>query len=59
MLVFYVLAKLAELFDHGIFAAGGVISGHSLKHLFAALVPATLLYALAQRRTAWVAANDD
>ena len=31
----YVLAKLAELNDHAIFAASGLISGHSLKHLLA------------------------
>lgn len=31
----YVLAKLAELSDHAIFAATGLISGHSLKHLLA------------------------
>lgn len=33
----YVAAKLAEHFDAAIFAATGVFSGHSLKHLFAAL----------------------
>lgn len=34
----YLLAKLAEYFDHGIFALiGGTLSGHSLKHLLAAL----------------------
>jgi hypothetical protein len=34
----YLLAKLAEYFDHGIFAlTGGTLSGHSLKHLLAAL----------------------
>jgi hypothetical protein len=58
MLMFYVLAKLAEFLDQGIFAAGGLISGHSLKHLFAALTPATLLYALLQRRAIPAAAND-
>lgn len=33
----YALAKLAEHFDAVIFAASGVLSGHSLKHLLAAL----------------------
>lgn len=33
----YVLAKLAEHFDAAIYAAGGVVGGHSLKHLLAAL----------------------
>ena len=59
MLLFYVLAKLAEQLDDNIFSAGGFISGHSLKHLFAAMTPATLLYALMQRRTLAMAANDD
>ena len=34
---FYLLAKLCEYFDAQIFAAGGVISGHTLKHVIAAL----------------------
>ena len=33
----YVLAKLAELLDAPIYALGHVLSGHTLKHLFAAL----------------------
>jgi hypothetical protein len=32
----YVLAKVAEHFDAAIYAAGGLLSGHSLKHLLAA-----------------------
>ncbi|HEX8979727.1 MAG TPA: alkaline phytoceramidase [Parasulfuritortus sp.] len=31
----YVLAKFAELYDHEIMAILGVVSGHTLKHLFA------------------------
>lgn len=50
MLFFYVLAKVAEYFDATIFGAGEVVSGHTLKHLFAAGTPATMLYALMQRR---------
>ena len=34
---FYVLAKLFEIFDHQIFAAGHLVSGHTLKHLAASL----------------------
>jgi hypothetical protein len=34
---FYVLAKLCEHFDAQIFAAGNVVSGHTLKHIIAAL----------------------
>jgi hypothetical protein len=59
MLLFYVLAKLAEQLDGVIYSAGGVISGHSLKHLFAAGTPATMLYALMQRLRVPEAANDD
>ncbi len=33
----YVLAKLAEYFDAGIYAANGLISGHSLKHVLGAV----------------------
>ena len=36
LLLVYSLAKLAEHFDHEIFAFTGIISGHTLKHLFAA-----------------------
>jgi len=50
MLAFYVLAKICEYFDADVFALGEVISGHTLKHLFASLTPATLLYALTRRR---------
>jgi len=50
MLAFYVFAKLFEQLDAQIYDAGQLLSGHSIKHLFAALTPATLLYALLQRR---------
>jgi hypothetical protein len=32
----YALAKLLEALDHQVFALGGVVSGHTLKHLVAA-----------------------
>ncbi len=41
----YALAKLAEHFDAAIYAAGGVIGGHSLKHLLAALAVSWILRA--------------
>ncbi len=37
MLGCYVAAKIVELLDHEVYAALGVISGHSLKHLFAGI----------------------
>jgi len=43
-LAFYVLAKLFEHFDLGVFElTGGAVSGHSIKHLLAALAPASIL----------------
>jgi hypothetical protein len=36
-LVAYVLAKIAEFFDAAIYGASGFLSGHSVKHLLAAL----------------------
>jgi hypothetical protein len=50
MLAFYVLAKLLEFFDADIFAFGYLISGHSLKHVAAALTPTVFLYSLISRR---------
>ncbi len=59
MLGFYVLSKIVEFFDMAIFAAGGAISGHSMKHLFAAAATAMVLLGLMRRRPPLVAANDD
>lgn len=50
MLVFYVAAKFLEYYDAAIFSAGNIMSGHSLKHLSAALTPAVFLLALVRRR---------
>lgn len=45
----YGLAKLAELGDHAIFALTGGLSGHTLKHILAALAAAVLVAALVRR----------
>ena len=50
MLLFYALAKLFEFIDGDLYAAGGIISGHSLKHIFAAMASAAVLLALIKRR---------
>ncbi len=50
MVGFYAAAKVAEQLDSSLYAAGAVISGHTLKHLLASLAPASLLYGLLQRR---------
>jgi hypothetical protein len=51
-LVFYGLAKVAEFADAAIYSATGhVISGHSLKHLLAALAP-YFVYVMLRKRGA-------
>ncbi len=45
----YAISKLFEFADTEIFRIGEVVSGHTLKHLFAALAPACLLPWLARR----------
>jgi hypothetical protein len=47
---FYALAKVAEYFDHCVYAlTAGIISGHSLKHLLAAVATVCVLLMLARR----------
>lgn len=51
--VLYVLAKVLEYFDRGIYVATGCMSGHALKHLAAALAVVCIIAAVAVRgRTA-------
>lgn len=49
MMVFYAGAKIVEYYDAPIFTAGELISGHSLKHVFAALAGGSLLLGLHRR----------
>ena len=60
MIGFYVIAKIFEQLDAGIYDFGYWVSGHSLKHLAASLTPAVMLYALAvrNRETIMRSAND-
>lgn len=46
----YALAKIFELLDGGLYNLGGVISGHSIKHVCAALGPMVLIYGGTKRR---------
>jgi hypothetical protein len=46
----YATSKLLEHCDYNVFAVNGIISGHSLKHVAAALAPLVLLYGFATRR---------
>ncbi|MDJ0700405.1 MAG: hypothetical protein QNJ07_11140 [Woeseiaceae bacterium] len=54
----YVAAKLFEFFDREVFAMGLAVSGHSLKHLAAAIAPALILYGLARRSHSAAAPGD-
>ena len=45
----YVLSKILETFDAQVLDLGGVVSGHTLKHLAAALAGYTVCYMLMRR----------
>lgn len=45
----YVLSKILEHFDDSIYAMTGALSGHTLKHVAAALGPVVLIHALLKR----------
>lgn len=48
---FYALAKIAEYYDYGVYAlSAGMISGHTLKHLLAAMAAVCVLLMLIRRR---------
>jgi tryptophan-rich sensory protein len=49
VIVFYVLAKILEDEDRAIFRAGGIVSGHTLKHLAAGMAGFFLLRMLQKR----------
>jgi len=53
----YALAKLLEALDHQVFALGGVVSGHTLKHLVAAAGVGCLAARLAARTRPRLAAQ--
>jgi hypothetical protein len=46
----FALAKVFEQYDQGVFAVGGIVSGHSLKHVTAAISCYWILRMLQQRR---------
>jgi len=48
--VFYVLAKASETFDNQIFALGNLVSGHTFKHILAALGSYWILRMLEERK---------
>ena len=53
----YVLAKLFEIADQPVFAALGLLSGHTLKHLVAAAGAAWLLRAVVEAHTSGVSSG--
>src|ERR1700761_2523775 len=54
---FYVLAKLLETFDKTVFGWGHIVSGHTLKHLAAAMAGYWILRMLQNRRPVAQTAN--
>ncbi len=50
MIAFYVASKIAEHYDAQLFAAPGGVSGHSLKHVLAAIGTLFIYIALRRRR---------
>ncbi|HEU5321547.1 MAG TPA: hypothetical protein VFX28_12130, partial [Methylomirabilota bacterium] len=46
----YAAAKLAEIGDHALFALGGLVSGHTLKHLMSAAAAVFIVLWLAPPR---------
>jgi hypothetical protein len=45
-IAFYLLAKVAELNDHAVYAITGTVSGHTLKHLLATLASGVVVFEL-------------
>ncbi len=51
VIALYVFSKLFEYFDFNVYGFGELISGHSLKHVAAAVAPLVLLYGFYGRRS--------
>lgn len=50
VILLYAFSKLFEYFDAAVFGFGELISGHSLKHIVAAMAPLAVLHGLNSRR---------
>lgn len=57
LLLFYLIAKVCEHFDSEIYAWNWVVSGHTLKHLWAALTSYWVLWLLQHRKTRLITSN--
>lgn len=55
---FYAMARLVEVLDRAIYALGGLLSGHTLKHLLAALAAFWVLRMIRLRRKRHSAISD-
>jgi hypothetical protein len=51
-LAFYLAAKALEALDQEVYSYGSIVSGHTLKHLLAAVTPLLMLHMLRRRRPA-------
>lgn len=50
MIVLYATSKIFESLDQYVYQLGHVVSGHTIKHVVAALAPLLLLYGIRQRK---------
>ncbi len=50
VIILYALSKVFEYFDFSVYEMGQLISGHSLKHIVAAIAPFVILHGLENRR---------
>jgi hypothetical protein len=50
MIALYVIAKGLEYYDYQVYELGPLLSGHSMKHLVAALAPLLFLFGLVHRK---------
>jgi hypothetical protein len=50
LILLYIFAKLFELFDLQVFVLTGIVSGHTIKHVIAALAAMALLRMLHERK---------
>lgn len=50
VIVLYALSKMFEYFDFATYEIGQLISGHSIKHVVAAIAPLVFLYGIKNRR---------
>lgn len=50
VIVLYALSKLFEYFDYATYEIGHLLSGHTIKHVVAAIAPLVILYGFDKRR---------